>query len=135
MFRRSTCRSTSAIELLNQPKQRGRGRAAAKPPLKVFEEKSPVTEGEVRVLDGRYGPYVTDGETNASLPKGTAPDELAFADALNLLAERLAAGGSKKKKKKAAKKKAPKKKTAKKSAAKKKTATKGVKKRAVKKAE
>lgn len=122
-----------AIELLNQPKQQGRGRAAAKPPLKVYDEKSPVTEGEVKIMDGRYGPYVTDGETNASLPKGTPPEELDFNEAMNLLAARAAAGGSKKKKK--AKKKAPKKKAAKKKTTKKaakKTTTKGVKKRTTK---
>ena len=125
-----------AIDLLNQPKQRGRGRGAAKPPLKVFEKKSPVTENQVQLLDGRYGPYVTDGETNASLPKGSSPEELTFDEALDLLAARAAAGGTKKKKakKKAAKKKTAKKKTAKKKAAKKST-TKGVKKRATKKAD
>lgn len=119
-----------AIELLKQPKRRGR--AAPKEPLKVFEDKSPVTEGEVKVLDGRYGPYVTDGETNASLPKGTDPKDLAFSTALDLLAERAAKGGSKKKKKKkAAKKKATKKKATKKKATKKKASKKkGVKKKA-----
>ncbi|TWT95883.1 DNA topoisomerase 1 [Botrimarina colliarenosi] len=125
-----------AIELLNQPKQRGRG--AAKPPLRVFEEKSPVTEGVVQIMDGRYGPYVTDGESNASLPKGQSPEELPFNEALNLLAARAAAGGSKKKKsakKKTTKKAATKKKsTTKKSTTKKKTA-KGATKRATKKAD
>lgn len=113
-----------AIELLKQPKTRGRG--AAKEPLKVFEQKSPVTEEEVKLLDGRYGPYVTDGSTNASLPKDAKPEELTFEQALNLLAERAAkAPAKKKKKKKAAKKKTAKKKTAKKKkAAKKKTTTK-----------
>jgi DNA topoisomerase-1 len=118
-----------AIELLNQPKQRGRG--AAKPPLRVFEEKSPVTGGVVQIMDGRYGPYVSDGESNASLPKAMAPEQLAFADALELLAARAAAGGSKKK--------APKKKTTKKAATKKTTTkkktTKGATKRAAKKAD
>jgi DNA topoisomerase-1 len=100
-----------AVFLLSQPKQHGRGRAAAKrEPLKVFDA-SPVTNQKVQLLDGRYGPYVTDGETNASLPKGTPPEELTFQEALDLLAARAAAGPSKKK----AKKKAPKaaKKTAK----------------------
>ncbi|QDV73330.1 type I DNA topoisomerase [Botrimarina mediterranea] len=119
-----------AIELLNQPKQRGRG--AAKPPLRVFEEKSPVTEGVVQIMDGRYGPYVTDGESNASLPKAQSPEELTFAAALELLAARAAAGGSKKKK--PAKKKTTKKAATKKSTAKKKT-TKGTTKRAPKKAD
>ncbi len=112
-----------AITLLKQPKTRGR--AAPKEPLKVFEAKSPVTEGEVKVLDGRYGPYVTDGETNASLPKGSDPKELTLEAALDLLAERAAKGPSKrKKKKKAAKKKTAKKKATKKKATKKKTAKK-----------
>src|SRR5690606_24067050 len=64
-----------ALELLAQPKRMGRGRAAPKEPLKVFDV-SPVTNQPVKLLDGRYGPYVTDGETNASLPKGTNPEEV-----------------------------------------------------------
>ena len=121
-----------AIELLKQPKTRGRG-ATKKPPIKIFDE-SPVTGQKVQLLDGRYGPYVTDGETNASLSKGTSPDELTLNEALNLLAARAAVGGSKKKKakKKAPKKKAAKKKSATKKAAKKKPTKKAVKKRAVK---
>ncbi|MCO8122735.1 type I DNA topoisomerase [Stieleria sp. TO1_6] len=122
-----------AIKLLREPKRRGRG--TPKEPLKVYEKPSPVTEGEMKVLDGRYGPYVTDGETNASLPKGADPKELTFEAALDLLAERAAKGGSKKKKKKkAAKKKATKKKAAKKKATKKKAAKKkATKKKGVKK--
>jgi DNA topoisomerase-1 len=86
-----------ALELLSQPKMRGRGRAAAKrEPLKVFDA-SPVTGQKVQLLDGRYGPYVTDGETNASLPKGTPPEELSFQEALDLLAARAAAGPPKRK--------------------------------------
>jgi DNA topoisomerase-1 len=81
-----------AVHLLAQPKAPGRGRAAAKrEPLKVFDA-SPVTGKPVQLLDGRYGPYVTDGATNASLPKGTAIDELTFNEALDLLAARAAAG-------------------------------------------
>src|SRR4051794_39767648 len=94
-----------AVHLLAQPKQHGRGRAAAKrEPLKVFEA-SPVTGEKVQLLDGRYGPYVTDGTTNASLPKGTPVEELTLNEALDLLAARAAAGPPKKKsaKKKAAK--------------------------------
>ena len=96
-----------AVHLLAQPKQRGRGQAAKREPLKVFEE-SPVTGAKVQLLDGRFGPYVTDGTTNASLPKGAAVEELTFNEALELLAARAALGPPKKKapKKKAATKKA-----------------------------
>jgi DNA topoisomerase I len=99
-----------ALHLLAQPKTQGRGRAAKREPLKVFDA-SPVTTQKVQLLDGRYGPYVTDGETNASLPKGTAVEELTFQEALDLLAARAALGPSKKKsaKKKTAKAAAPKK--------------------------
>lgn len=108
-----------AIELLKQPKQRGRG--TPKEPLRLFDKPSPITEKEVKILDGRFGPYVTDGETNASLRKGMDPKEMTFEAAIDLLAERAAAGPSKKKKaaKKKTTKKAAKKKTTKKKAAKK----------------
>ena len=123
-----------SIELLAQPKaRRGGGRAAKKQePLKVFEA-SPVTGEPVKLLDGRYGPYVTDGTTNASLPKTLGVEEVTLERALDMLAERAAKGpsrrGSKKKAakkaakkatKKAAKKKSAKKKSSKKKAAKKK---------------
>jgi DNA topoisomerase-1 len=87
-----------ALALLAQPKV-GRGRQAAVPkePLKTFEA-SPVTGQPVKLLDGRYGPYVTDGETNASLPKGANAEALTLEEALQLLADRAAAGGTKKKK-------------------------------------
>ena len=113
-----------AVELLAQPKRRGRGRAAPKEPLKVFDP-SPVTEEPIKLLDGRYGPYVTDGATNASLPRGTTVEELDFDQAVNLLAERAARSPKKAtRKKKKAKKKAAKKKTAKKKKTKKKAAKK-----------
>lgn len=117
-----------ALELLSKPKTGGRGRGAKKEPIKTFDE-SPVTGEAVQLLDGRYGPYVTDGETNASLPRDAKVEELTFEAALDLLATRAAAGGSKKKKKKsktktaaksATKKAATKKKATKKSPAKKK---------------
>ena len=85
-----------ALELLAQPKVRGRRQAAPKEPIRVFEP-SPVTGQEVRLLDGRYGPYVTDGVTNASLPRGTAPDNVGFELALRLLADRAANAPPKKK--------------------------------------
>ncbi len=56
---------------------------------------SPVTGQPVRLLQGRYGPYVTDGVTNASLPRGTTLEEVTFEYALNLLKECAAAGPGK----------------------------------------
>ena len=109
-----------SLFLLSQPKRRGR--SAPKEPIKTFES-SPITQQPIRLLEGRYGPYVTDGETNASLPKGTETETVTFEQALQLLAERAAKGPSRKKKKtkkKATKKKATKKKATKKKSAKKK---------------
>ena len=108
-----------ALELLAQPKAQRRGFGAPKEPLKVFDE-SPVTKQKVQLLEGRYGLYLADGTTNASLPKGMSPDDLTHEQALELLAARAALGPSKKssRRKKAAKPKAAsKKKSAKKTPA------------------
>lgn len=111
---------TQALELLAQPKvRRGGGATGQKEPLKTFDA-SPVTQQPVRLLQGRYGPYVTDGTTNASLPRGASPEEITFDYALNLLAERAAAGPSKR----ASRRKTPAKPAAKKPAAKKASAKK-----------
>jgi DNA topoisomerase-1 len=104
-----------ALKLLAQPK-RGRGGAGTREPIKVLDA-SPVTSQPVQLLEGRYGPYVTDGATNASLPRGLAADELTFERALDLLAERAAKGSSLKTVKKPAAKKTTKKKTTKKKTA------------------
>ena len=103
-----------ALDLLAQPKAQGRGRGVAAPPLKELSA-SPVTGNTITIRDGRFGPYVTDGETNASLPKDMKPDDLTLEQAVDLLAARAAAGGSKKKKtpKRTTAKKATKKKIAK----------------------
>ncbi|MBL9123591.1 MAG: DNA topoisomerase I, partial [Planctomycetaceae bacterium] len=85
-----------AVELLAQPKAVRRGFGAPKEPLKVLEE-SPVTKQKIQLLSGRYGPYVTDGVTNASLPKDLAPESLTQQQALDLLAARAALGPPKKK--------------------------------------
>ncbi|MCL2622035.1 MAG: type I DNA topoisomerase [Planctomycetaceae bacterium] len=83
-----------ARELLAKPKfQRGNRASAAS--LREFET-SPVTGNVVKVLSGRYGNYVTDGETNATLPKDVSHEELTFVRALELLANRAAKGPSKK---------------------------------------
>jgi len=113
-----------ALHLLAQPKQYGRRAAAPKPPLKTLG-KDPVSGGEMVVKEGRFGPYVTDGETNASLRKGDTPEGLDDERASELLAERRARGPAPKKTaaRKAPAKKAPAKKApAKKAAAKKTTA-------------
>ncbi len=108
-----------AIELLAQPKVQRRGFGAKREPIKVLEA-SPITGQPIQLLDGRYGLYVTDGVTNASLPKNTTADEVLLPMALNLLAERAAAGPPKKKAgRRGAKAAAPKKSPAKKRAAKK----------------
>jgi len=72
-----------------------------------------VTDEPIQLLDGRYGPYVTDGTTNASIPRTATAEEVDFKMAVDLLAERAASGPAKKTKKKkaVAKKSKPKKKT------------------------
>ena len=71
-----------ALALLAQPK--GGRRGASREPLRVFEA-SPVTAQPVRLMPGRYGPYVTDGATNASLPRGAQPETITLEQALELL--------------------------------------------------
>ncbi|MGI5401886.1 type I DNA topoisomerase [Streptomyces sp. CA-135486] len=111
-----------ALAIYAQPKQRGR--AAAKPPLKELGT-DPVSERPVVVKDGRFGPYVTDGETNATLRTGDSVEDITPERGYELLAEKRAKGPVKKKTaKKAPAKKAPAKKTAAKKTAAKKTAAK-----------
>jgi len=109
-----------ALALLAQPKQYGRQRAAPKPPLKELG-KDPVSGESMVVKEGRFGPYVTDGTTNASLRKGDDIDRLTDERAIDLLAERRARGPAVKK---TAKKAAPKKAAVKKKAAPKRAAPK-----------
>ncbi len=99
-----------ALATFAQPKLRGR-RAAAAPPLKELGI-DPASGKQMVIKDGRFGPYVTDGETNASLRRDDSVDEITDERASELLADRRARGPVKKK---AAAKRAP----AKKSAAKK----------------
>ncbi len=116
-----SCTLEEALALFAQPKlRRGRGQAAG--PLKIVGV-DPSTQKEVVVREGRFGIYITDGETNASLRGGDSVETISIERASDLLAERRAAGPSEKKPgaRKAAAKKAPAKKklTAKKKAAKK----------------
>jgi DNA topoisomerase-1 len=79
-----------ALAILAKPKER-RGRGQAKPPLKELPP-DPVTGKPIVVKEGRFGPYVTDGETNASLRRGDDPEGLTHERALELLAERRGKG-------------------------------------------
>ncbi|GAA1603221.1 type I DNA topoisomerase [Leucobacter chromiireducens] len=106
-----------AQELFAQPKYGARKASSA---LKEFDA-DPVSGKPVRVRDGRFGPYVTDGETNATIPRGDSVEDITFERAIELLAIKRAKGPAKKKapaKKAAAKKPAAKKAPAKKAAAK-----------------
>jgi DNA topoisomerase-1 len=97
-----------AQALFAQPKQR-RGRTAA-PPLREMGT-DPATDLPVVLKEGRFGPYVTDGTTNASLRKGDEIESLTMERASELLADRRAAGPSTRRKKAAPAKKAAKKTT------------------------
>src|SRR5215471_3058848 len=81
-----------AKELFDQPKARGR-RAAAAAPLRELGE-DPASSRPIVIKEGRYGPYVTDGETNASLRRGDDVESITIQRAIELLAERRAAGPS-----------------------------------------
>jgi DNA topoisomerase-1 len=101
-----------AEALFAQPKLRGR---RTKPPIAELGP-HPDSGVLVRVLDGRFGPYITDGTINATVPRGVDPAEVDLEQAVELLREREARGPAKKRTKKAAtKKKAAKKTTKKKS--------------------
>ncbi|MGE0743011.1 MAG: type I DNA topoisomerase [Hyphomonadaceae bacterium] len=125
-----------AVALIEEKKAggaKGRFGRAAPAPIKELGE-SPVTGKPVRVLNGRYGPYINDGETNANVPKEKKPEDVTLDEALSLLAARAEMGGGKKKKKAPAKKAAEKEASPKKAAAKKEPAPKAAKKAAAKKA-
>ena len=109
----------SAVALLAEAANRGSGGGRAKAePIKTLGS-HPTSGGEIKVMPGRYGPYVTDGTTNATLPKDVKPEDVTEEQAISLIDARAAKGPAKKK---AARKKAPAKKApAKKAPAKKKT--------------
>jgi DNA topoisomerase-1 len=100
-----------ALELLKQP--RTRGRAASQPKTLKEIGKHPDTQAAIQLKAGRYGPYVTDGTTNASLPQGSNPDELTLADAVALIKAREEKGPAKKRGRRAASTKGAAKKTTK----------------------
>ena len=108
-----------AVKVLAEPKKFGRRKTAPAPPLKELGDDI-VSEKPMVVKDGRFGPYVTDGETNASLRKGDSIENITNERASELLQIRRDAGPTKKARKGA--KKAPAKKAAKKATKKKKVA-------------
>jgi DNA topoisomerase I len=78
-----------ALEIYSQPKQRGA--RAAVPPLAEFGT-DPVSEKKIVVKEGRFGPYITDGVTNITVPRDTSLEELTREKAIELLAEKRAKG-------------------------------------------
>ena len=109
-----------AQALFAQPKYGKRTRGAAKPPLRELGD-DPETGKPVVIKDGFYGAYITDGETNRTLPKQYTPESIDPQDAFALLAQKRAAGPVKRKKRatKSTTKSTAKKSTAKRSTAKK----------------
>jgi DNA topoisomerase-1 len=77
----------AAVELLRQPKRSRARRTATKTVLRELGA-HPQGGAAVKLFEGRYGPYVSDGTTNASVPKGTDPNALSLADAIELLKAR-----------------------------------------------
>jgi DNA topoisomerase-1 len=102
-----------ALKIYSEPKRRGR-QAAALPPLRELGT-DPATGKPMVIKDGRFGPYVTDGETNASLRKGDDVVSITDERAAELLADRRARGPVKRTARKSARKATAKKSTAKKS--------------------
>ncbi|MGV2496448.1 type I DNA topoisomerase [Pelagerythrobacter aerophilus] len=111
----------AAVTALAEAAQRGGGTRAKAEPIKTLGA-HPTSGGEIKVMPGRYGPYVTDGTTNATIPKDVKPEDVTEAQAIELIDARAAKGPAKKK---GGRKAAPKKKpAAKKKAAPKKSAAK-----------
>lgn len=113
-----------ALAIYAQPKVRGRG--VAKPPLREFGE-DPVSGKKVTVKDGRFGPYVTDGETNVTVPRAESVEDLTEERAFMLLADKRAKGPAPKRGRATAKKSSAKKTTTRKTTTKKTVAKKTTK--------
>jgi len=101
----------AAVTLLAEAANRGAGGGRAKAePIKTLGA-HPTSGGEIKVMPGRYGPYVTDGTTNATLPRDVKPEDVTEEQAIALIDARAAKGPAKKK---GGRRKAPAKKAAKK---------------------
>ena len=105
-----------ALEIFAQPKRR-RGQAAARGPLRELGQ-DPATDKPVVIKDGRFGPYITDGQTNVTVPRSEDPATISAERAFELLADKRAKGPAKKRttRKTTAKKATTKKTTTKKAA-------------------
>ena len=102
--------NAAVVKLAEAAANGGRPARGAKAPLKILGN-HPRTEAEIKLMAGQYGPYVTDGTTNATVPKSVEPDALTLEEAAQLIDARAAAAPAKKGRKAPAKKKAaPKKK-------------------------
>ena len=112
--------NAAVVKLAEAAAGGGRPQRGSREPLKVLGT-HPRTELELKLMEGRYGAYVTDGTTNATLPKSVTPDALTLEEAAQLIDARASAAPAKKGKKPAAKKAAANKAPAKKAAAKKTT--------------
>ncbi|MDX5982758.1 type I DNA topoisomerase [Sphingomonas echinoides] len=122
--------NAAVVKLAEAAAGGGRPQRGAQAPLKVLGL-HPRTEAEIKLMEGRYGAYVTDGTTNATLPKSIEKDALTLEEAAQLIDARAAAAPPAKGKKKAAAKKPAAKTAAKKPAAKKPAAKKAAPKKAV----
>ncbi|QAY79530.1 type I DNA topoisomerase [Sphingosinicella sp. BN140058] len=97
--------NAAVVKLAEAAAGGGRGRGAAREPLKILGP-HPRTEAEIKLMEGRFGAYVTDGTTNATLPKSVQPDALTLEEAAQLIDDRAAKGAPAKKGRKAPAKKA-----------------------------
>jgi DNA topoisomerase-1 len=100
-----------ALEIYSKPKEFRRGRGVAKPPLASFAD-DPVSGRPVVVKEGQYGAYITDGETNVTVPRGRDVEDLTADEVYELLADKRAKGPAPKKAAKRGAKKASKAKAA-----------------------
>ena len=96
--------NAAVAKLADAASAAGRRQGGAREPIAVLG-KHPGNDGDIKVMAGRYGPYVTDGTTNATLPKGTEPGSVTLEDAIRLIDERAAKGPPAKKGRKTARKK------------------------------
>lgn len=92
-----------ALEIYAQPKYANRAATS----LKEFEGVDPVSEKPIRIKDGRFGAYVTDGATNATIPRGQTADDITFEIAVQMLADKRAKGPAKKPARRTTTRKAP----------------------------